>query len=89
MKLIKKLAVVCLSLTLAISAFKGYSVNAESKLEGWEKRGDGYFYEENPPIIDLFDFHEDSPTACDWYIVDYTGDISNKTFNPVSREMLS
>jgi len=93
MRFIKKLTAICIAFASIVISLNGFSAKAASNLDGWEKRDDGYYYEINPPITDLFDFHEtaeeNGQTACDWYIVDYTGDISSKNFAPVSREMFS
>lgn len=93
MKFLKKLACVGFALALAGTMGSVYTASAETNAEGWEKREDGYFYEVNPPIRDLFDFHESAEdngqTACDFYVCDYTGSLTGTTVQVTQRSLLS
>ena len=61
-------ACIALSLCMAVTA------SAETNAEGWEKRADGYYYEIDPPVTDIFQLNEISGTeAYGWYLVNYTG----------------
>ena len=78
------------SLTLHAKWIAPESPNAE----GWVfNPQDGYFYENEPYVMDLFEYHEDQSTGeqtgTDFYIVNYTGYLDNNTLKTVSRKSFS
>lgn len=59
--------------------------------EGWELREDGYYYEVDPPVTDLFGYLEaetDIP-ARRMYILNYTGLMETGNFSASTREKLT
>ena len=84
----KKKLISLASFVIALGALAGgmatMNASAETNAEGWVLRDDGYYYEENPPVTDLYDFYtapaDDMSRAKRWYIVDYTGAMESGNF---------
>ncbi len=95
MQIMKKKIIICASLAMALSAaLSGIAtLNASAaslNADGWELREDGYYYEVNPPVTDLFGYEQpatDSP-ACHMYVLDYTGSMESGNFSASKREQL-
>ena len=60
--------------------------------EGWKLGDDGYYYEENPPVYDLFDWEYDPEgdiPPVHWYKLNQTGSVFSNNLSTSSRELLS
>lgn len=77
------------SFAIALSALAGGMATLKTSAEtlngeGWGLRDDGYYYEVDAPVMDLFDYYtaavDDTYRAKTWYIVDYTGAMESGNF---------
>ena len=81
------------ALTEDVTLYAKWSNPVSPNAQGWVFNPvDGYFYEDVEPM-DIFEFHEtaedNGATACDWYLVNYTGYIDNNTLKTVDRSLFT
>ena len=90
----KFLGLTCFALALCatVGGTVALNVSAETNAEGWELRDDGYYYEVDPPVYDLFDWEYDPEgdvPPVRWYKLNQTGSVFSNNLSTSSREALT